>query len=695
MCMKFDLQLFFTKYDYNLVMASNAFHGRLNEFPAIGVDRFNIGCEVYLLTHAHKDHLVGLDRVSFNSRVYCSETTKRLVTAELQYRHKAHMLRPVECNKVHEIEVDDNLVSLVLVPTYHCPGSVLFLVYDSRKAVLVTGDVKAESWWIDLSVRNNPNLYGFIAGNRTLDCIYFDSSFGHRGEPYIEMPHNDVGIRGAIALLQQYPKDDPEIYFTLRDTILGFEECWAKLSQALGAKIELSQKLESRLKRSESASDAIYSSWVRSVLNSNDCGNYWTLKVGPNNSEQNSIAKFSVKLQQCIDFNLPDLLAHFWPINYNAVEDDSGLQLIDTTCKGHQIYEFRGRKWLKPQGKAVLLPSDIRIVFSRHSSYSESKDLISCFKPKQVYPCLFLKSTWKCGFSMKRLFLKYCSGTEFAFDEEMRSLYGSHNIERGVVTINRWDFKDCQSELEFLLELKQSGTFKPYDFIGQKPYTNKRRRYSSFLAPRTINLEVLISGRNEERYRKWIEEQQAIYRGIETNERGMNRMLNYENQSQNSHSNPLTNFSQHAVTLLEIESSETYSNRDTAKPTTAVAKSESSNSVYSNVEESLEVAELITRTLTESRSFPGDKMQHISKRPRLIRRNSACQRRPTNDNLRSSFSSLESSFIHTKRCGAFTALDKNVMEQSFNSLTEDRKKWFTMSLDSVLFSQCLHSNNSM
>ncbi|KAG7193919.1 uncharacterized protein KQ657_005118 [Scheffersomyces spartinae] len=517
-------------------MAFNTFSGALREFPAVGIDRFNIGCEVYVLTHAHSDHLVGLDRVSFNSIVYCTEITKRLVSCDVRYRQKAHLLRPLTCNVTHHIQLEDGTVDMVLVPSYHCPGSAMVLVYDDRQAILFTGDIKCESWWIELSIRNNSELYGFLAGNRrTLDCIYIDSTFGYRGEPYIEMPYNDVGIRGAILLLQMYPKDDAEISFCLRDTILGFEECWAKIQQGLdGVKLDIPLILLSRLKRSDSLADPIYGGWIRSTLNG-DYGGSWSLKVGYNNDRQ-SVSKFNVMLQQCIDFNLPDLVANFWPIDYNTLVEDPDLKLNDTTSKGNQIFEYRGRSFLKPKGRSVLLPSSIKIVFSRHSSYSEIKDLIDCFNPKQVYPCLYLKQTWKNGFSMKRLFLKCCSGSAFVFDDEMRALYGPlHSVDREVVTINRWDFSHCQSEVKFILNATTGNNFKPYDFIGQKSYNASGK--DSKLFPEAVNLEKLISGRNEERYKKWINEQQVNYRGIQTNENGIRSILNYENKS---HSNSLT-----------------------------------------------------------------------------------------------------------------------------------------------------------
>lgn len=71
------------------LLLSNSFlapDGHVFEFPYIRIDSFSQSptpgfptAQLYLLTHAHTDHLTGLDSASTNIIILCSEVTKRLV----------------------------------------------------------------------------------------------------------------------------------------------------------------------------------------------------------------------------------------------------------------------------------------------------------------------------------------------------------------------------------------------------------------------------------------------------------------------------------------------------------------------------------------------------------------------------------------------------------------------------------------
>ncbi|KAE8352927.1 putative DNA repair protein [Aspergillus coremiiformis] len=66
------------------------------------------------------------------------------------------------------------------------------------------------------------------------------------------------------------------------------------------------------------------------------------------------------------------------------------------------------------------LPQIIHFPYSRHSSYAELCELVSAFKPKDIYPCTVDPLTWDEDVSMQSLFGHLCSGTEFAHDQHMR-----------------------------------------------------------------------------------------------------------------------------------------------------------------------------------------------------------------------------------------------------------------------------------
>lgn len=144
---------------------------------------------VSLLSHPHTDHLVGLSSVSqLSAPIYCSEVTKELLLAlerkedRMRYdegratrrRPYKHLRRTQqECRILkHQTGTQaacawDLLVALpfdepvyiqynagirvrmTLLPANHMPGSTMFLIEGPRGVVLHTGDLRAETYFVE------------------------------------------------------------------------------------------------------------------------------------------------------------------------------------------------------------------------------------------------------------------------------------------------------------------------------------------------------------------------------------------------------------------------------------------------------------------------------------------------------------------------------------------------------------------
>lgn len=73
----------------------------------------------------------------------------------------------------------------------------------------------------------------------------------------------------------------------------------------------------------------------------------------------------------------------------------------------------------RPHGKeSTTLPTWFGYPVSRHSSFSELQDFVKALAPKDVYPCVAADGSWYQKDSIRKLFGKYCTGEEFAFDIE-------------------------------------------------------------------------------------------------------------------------------------------------------------------------------------------------------------------------------------------------------------------------------------
>lgn len=73
----------------------------------------------------------------------------------------------------------------------------MFLIEGSGKAILYTGDIRAEAWWIN-SLVQSPILLPYATGRSRLDCIYLDTTFATKSEPYREFPSKAQGLQELL-----------------------------------------------------------------------------------------------------------------------------------------------------------------------------------------------------------------------------------------------------------------------------------------------------------------------------------------------------------------------------------------------------------------------------------------------------------------------------------------------------------------
>lgn len=491
------------------------FDGVIREFPFICVDNFSINSSISLLTHAHADHLIGFSNKSFFGEVFCSKETKTILEQKTRFKKHAKFLKTIPLNEPYYFKEKD--IRITLVPANHCLGAVMFLIESPTKNILITGDLRCEPWWCS-SLGQNPFLFPYINGLKSLDNIYFDSTFAYRGEPYIEIPPNNAGVYMAISLLKEYPRDDPEINFCFKDTVLGFDQAWAFiLSYFAGALAVNDDQLKESLEI-VSKLDHVHGPPLLLAMKKYQKGK---TKGGVFYVGQSIGNEFSVSIKQCINFNVRDLAGACCPIKLSSIPslELPKLQLLKETALRTKIYRFRDRLWLLPPNGTELLPQEIKLIFSRHSSYSEIHEFLSLFCPKQVYPCVDNKKNYMNGFTMKRLFGDVCKKNEsFLYDEEQKLSHSGASppkivMDRPVATINRWDPCSCTLEQHImtteqpaLIDLRKvahAAPFKKDQTRDEQNFTGKRKK--------DFALQRLVEGRREITYKKFIEEQQMLY----------------------------------------------------------------------------------------------------------------------------------------------------------------------------------------
>ncbi|KAF1926194.1 uncharacterized protein M421DRAFT_94059 [Didymella exigua CBS 183.55] len=128
-----------------------------------------------------------------------------------------------------------NSIRVTLIDANHCVGAVMFLIEGDDKAVLYTGDIRAETWWVN-SIVQSPMLAPYALGLRHLDCIYLDTTFATKRSPYKNFPSKAEGIKELLEKVSTYP-DDTVFYF--HSWTFGYENVWVALSSFLNSRIHL------------------------------------------------------------------------------------------------------------------------------------------------------------------------------------------------------------------------------------------------------------------------------------------------------------------------------------------------------------------------------------------------------------------------------------------------------------------------
>lgn len=111
----------------------------------------------------------------------------------------------------------------------------MFLIEGDGKAVLYTGDIRAETWWVN-SIVQNPTLAPYALGLRSLDCIYLDTTFATKRAPYKTFPTKNEGIKELLEKASNYSRDT---IFYFHSWTFGYENVWIALSAFLGSRIHL------------------------------------------------------------------------------------------------------------------------------------------------------------------------------------------------------------------------------------------------------------------------------------------------------------------------------------------------------------------------------------------------------------------------------------------------------------------------
>ncbi|UNI18025.1 hypothetical protein JDV02_004324 [Purpureocillium takamizusanense] len=147
----------------------------------------------------------------------------------------------------------------------------MFLIEGDGKAILYTGDVRCEPWFVNSLVRN-PLILEYASGLKTLDKIYLDTSFTSN----LPFQSKSEGISELLRKVAKYPAGT---VFHFQAWTYGYEDVWLALSKALKSpihvddyKMRVYSSLRSRLSDKQSSVDVHFTASAASLVG-HMCGN--------------------------------------------------------------------------------------------------------------------------------------------------------------------------------------------------------------------------------------------------------------------------------------------------------------------------------------------------------------------------------------------------------------------------------------
>ncbi|KAF3923881.1 hypothetical protein ABW21_db0208930 [Orbilia brochopaga] len=504
---------------------------RYTEFPQIQFDYFRKvdGQQPSLanfLSHIHSDHLLGLAGKGYRAPfIYCSAATKNLLLklerrshrlnyakklvesheySYLDFAKRERILRELPLETPTEIELCPGYtIRVTLFDANHCPGSTMFLVEGNDKAILYTGDIRAEPWWLE-KLKRNPILLPYCRGIKTLDCLYLDTTHASFEASHLSFSPKADGIADLLATVAKYP---PTTIFHLNTWTTGYEDAWVALSAYFNAQIHLDDyrlRLYNAIGKKDEWEHGPYllgDAMSDSVLTDDrtvrfhSCERWLECEVRDRAKDEGRLVEISPLVAKFrdprgVEYLLREPGETGGNIDANAVDEVSGEQLLEWAklIKDQELRTLIDQAGVKPGFSLPLsapapeanmtldkfiknletllrarqheqaktenksrerdkgaLPSWFGFACSRHSSFAELQEFVKAFSPRDVYPCVAAEGSWYQKDSIRKLFGRFCRGDTFAFDLE-------RDLDRDSIVLS----KRQQEEIE-LAEQRAAG----------------------------------------------------------------------------------------------------------------------------------------------------------------------------------------------------------------------------------------------
>ncbi|PCH39848.1 hypothetical protein WOLCODRAFT_131092 [Wolfiporia cocos MD-104 SS10] len=364
---------------------------------------------LYLLTHTHTDHLVGLSAPSFSGTIICSADAKEMLLRHEVYTERALKDKEYRAEKVRtynhlkrvpqrmqdgsvvyagsrdllrtlplndptfEGAPGEEVFRISLLEANHCPGAVMFLVEGSKGAVLHTGDLRAEPWFLE-SLKRNPCVQRYLAPSnytfdewrgpysviQTLEAIYLDTACLLSTLP---IPTKEEATAGLMDLMTLMP---PTTSFFVNCWTWGYEDILKAIARTFRSKIHVDRYKYSVYKHTRG------DLFLQSII-----------------TQDAASTRFHAceRFNRCKHVNVEGHASLAPSAAATASLSVSGKHVVyvNPVNMGVTSWELYTKEMREKIARGELV-SHLLVPLSRHSPLPELRAFVSLFKPKRVVP---------------------------------------------------------------------------------------------------------------------------------------------------------------------------------------------------------------------------------------------------------------------------------------------------------------------
>ncbi|XP_059828693.1 5' exonuclease Apollo-like isoform X3 [Hypanus sabinus] len=149
---------------------------------------------LFFLSHLHSDHTSGLSS-TWNRSIYCSPITAKLLQWKFQVEER--LIHPLEIGESHLLYLDEvgkETMTVTLIDSNHCPGSVMFLFDGYFGTILYTADFR----YTPTMFCNSP-----LSTEKRIDVLYLDNT---NCDPECVVPSREEATEQIKEIINAHPE---------------------------------------------------------------------------------------------------------------------------------------------------------------------------------------------------------------------------------------------------------------------------------------------------------------------------------------------------------------------------------------------------------------------------------------------------------------------------------------------------------